>query len=39
MKPILQATTTKAGSMKQTVVMLVVASAMGIALGMSGSQA
>lgn len=38
MKPILQTTTTKAGFMKQTVVMLVVASAMGIALGMSGSQ-
>ena len=36
MKPILQTTTTKAGSMKQTVVMLAVASA--IALGMIGSQ-
>ncbi len=38
MRQILQTTTRKAASMKQTVVMLAVALAMGIALGMIGSQ-
>ena len=38
MNQILQTTTRKAASMKQTVVMLAVALAMGIALGMIGSQ-
>ncbi len=38
MKQILRTTTRKAASMKQTVVMLAVALAVGIALGMIGSQ-
>jgi len=38
MKQILQKTTRKAASMKQTVVMLAVALAIGIALGMIGSR-
>jgi len=38
MKQILRTTTRKAASMKQTVVVLAVALAMGIALGMIGSQ-
>ncbi len=38
MKQILRTTTRKAASMKQTMVMLAVALAMGIALGMMGSQ-